>query len=142
MAPMATAPSVSSGIRILNVEPLGFSPEARAILSQLGEVIELSLDRDELRSQIGDYDVLIVRFGQKIDRTIIDAGCRLKAVVTAATGVDHIDVDYAHSQGIAVLSLRGESDFLETVSAAAEHTWALLLALVRRIPQAFHSVRA
>jgi len=134
--------TVSSAIRILNVEPLGFSREARAILGGLGELVELPLNRDELRSQIADYDVLIVRFGQKIDRVIIDAGSRLKAIVTAATGVDHIDVDYARLRGISVLSLYGESDFLETVSAAAEHTWALLLALARRIPQAFNSVRA
>src|SRR6185295_17876891 len=65
----------------------------------------------------------------------------LKVIVTAATGVDHIDTDYATARGIEVLSLRGESEFLESVSASAEHTWALLLALVRRIPQAFASVQ-
>jgi D-3-phosphoglycerate dehydrogenase len=95
-----------------------------------------------LLSQLSDYDVLIVRFAQKINQEIIDAGIRLKAIVTAATGVDHIDVDYARLKGIAVLSLRGETEFLESVSATAEHTWALLLALTRRIPQAFNSVCA
>lgn len=133
--------NTASPIRILNVEPLGFSPEARAILGQLGQVIDLPLNRSELLSQLADYDVLIVRFGQQVNREMINAGRRLRAIVTAATGVDHIDVDYARSRGIEVLSLRGEYEFLETVSAAAEHTWALLLALSRRIPQAFNSVR-
>lgn len=140
--PPVTSRTTASPIRILNVEPLGFSSEALAILSQLGQVVEMPLNRSELLSQLSSYDVLIVRFGQRIDREVIDAGSRLKAIVTAATGVDHVDVDYARERGIEVLSLRGENEFLETVSAAAEHTWALLLALVRRIPQAFKSIRA
>ncbi|MCL4555085.1 MAG: hydroxyacid dehydrogenase, partial [Actinobacteria bacterium] len=57
------------------------------------------------------------------------------------TGLDHVDVDYARSRGIAVLSLRGETEFLRTIPATAEHTWALLLALMRQIPQASTSVR-
>jgi D-3-phosphoglycerate dehydrogenase len=131
---------MSSPIRILNVEPIGFSPQARAILGHIGELIEVTPSRNALLAQLADYDVLIVRFGHKIDRELIDAGGRLKAIVTAATGVDHIDVDYARTRGIEVLSLRGESEFLERVSASAEHTWALLLALARRIPYAFASV--
>lgn len=128
-------------MRILNLEPEGYSPRARAILDSVGDVVDLELARGELLARLADYDVLIVRFGHRIDRGLIDAGSRLKAIVTAATGVDHIDVEYARSKGIAVLSLRGEYEFLESVSASAEHSWALLLALLRRIPQAFASVR-
>ena len=127
--------------RILNAEPLGYCEDARIILNQLGEVVEAPLSRPELLSQLSDYDVLIVRLAHQVDREVIDAGCRLNAIVTATTGLDHIDVAYAGSKGIAVLSLRGESDFLRTVSASAEHTWALLLALLRCIPQAFVSVQ-
>lgn len=131
----------NGALRILNIEPEGYSPKARSILRTVGEVTELELARNELFAQLVNYDVLIVRFGQKIDRALIDAGRRLKAIVTAATGVDHIDVEYAESKGIAVLSLRGEYEFLDSVSASAEHSWALLLALLRRIPQAFVSVQ-
>jgi len=136
-----SSPSGAPRIRILNVEPDRFSSEARTTLGRLGDVIEMPLNRSELLSQLPAYDVLIARFGQRIDRELIDAGSRLRAIVTATTGVDHIDVDYARSKGIEVLSLRGEYKFLETVSATAEHTWALLLALVRRVPAAVISVR-
>ena len=129
-------------IRILNAEPLGYCDEARSILTQLGELVEAPLNRSELLSRLLDYDVLIVRLAHQIDREVIDAGCRLKAIVTATTGLDHIDVDYAQSRGVAVLSLKGETEFLRTVSATAEHTWALLLALLRHIPQAFSAVQA
>lgn len=129
-------------IQILNAEPLGYCDEARTILNRLGKVVEASLSRKELLSQLPDYGVLIVRLAHQIDREVIDAGSCLKAIVTATTGLDHVDVDYAHSKGIEVLSLQGETVFLHTVSPTAEHTWALLLALLRRIPQAFASVQA
>jgi D-3-phosphoglycerate dehydrogenase len=128
-------------IRILNAEPVGYSEEARILLRHLGEVVEVPLSRSELLSQLSDYDVLIVRLAHQIDRDVMDAGCRLKAIVTATTGLDHIDMRYARSKGVAVLSLHGETDFLRTVSATAEHTWALLLALLRRIPHAFAAVQ-
>lgn len=128
-------------IRILNAEPLDYCNEARAILSHLGEVVEAPLGRTELLAQLPSYEVLIVRLAHQVDRDVIDAGRRLRAIVTATTGLDHIDVDYAQSKGITVLSLRGEPNFLATVSATAEHTWALLLALLRRIPHAFGAAK-
>ena len=65
----------------------------------------------------------------------------MKAVVSATTGTDHIDLEAAQERGVAVLCLRGEYDFLKTISATAEHTWSLLLALIRRVPWAFDDVR-
>ncbi|MDL1894817.1 hydroxyacid dehydrogenase [Anaerolineae bacterium CFX7] len=127
-------------IRILNVEPLAYSETAREILRQVGQVNDAPLSRQELVAQLGDYDVLIVRLGHQIDREVIDAGTRLKAIVSATTGLDHIDVEYARARGIMILSLQGETEFLRTISATAEHTWALLLSLLRHIPSAFASV--
>ena len=129
-------------VRILNAEPERFSDRARAVLQQLGDLDEQALDRAALLNALSDYEVLIVRLGVTVDRELLDAGRRLRAIVTAATGTDHIDVDYANDHGIAVLSLKGEVAFLRSVTATAEHTWALLLALVRHIPFAFDHVRA
>jgi len=128
-------------LRILNVEPLGYSSQARRVVQELGELVESPLGRSELLEHIGSFHVLIVRLGHQIDRELLDAASRLQAVVTATTGLDHIDVDCATKKGIAVLSLRGETEFLRTVRATSEHTWALLLALVRRLPAAFQSVK-
>jgi D-3-phosphoglycerate dehydrogenase len=120
-------------INILNAEPLGYSPEAGARLAKLGKVTEKKMSRAQLLEELGDYDILIVRLANQIDRKVIDAGRRLRAIVTATTGLDHIDVVYARNRGISVLSLRGETDFLKDVRASAEHTWALLLGLLRNI---------
>lgn len=133
---------VSEEMRVLNAEPYGYSSQAREILLEVGELVEISLTTNELKAMIADFDVLIVRLGFQIDRAVIDAGERLKVIVTATTGLDHIDIEYAHAKGIKVLSLRGELDFLRSIVATAEHTWGLLLALTRRIPWAFDSVRS
>lgn len=129
-------------IRILNAEPDNYSAEARQILASIGELVEKRLSQDELPQWVSDFDVLIVRLGLTVSREVIEAGYRLRAIVTATTGLDHIDVESAEARGIAVLSLKGETEFLRSIPATAEHTWGLLLALVRRIPQAFESVRA
>ena len=128
-----TRPEDSRSIRILNAEPLGYSPEARSLLVQWGDLVEKEVSRPTLLSELGNYDVLIVRLAHQIDREIIKAGRRIRVIVTATTGLDHIDVEYAQSQGIAILSLRGEAELLRNINATAEHNWALLLALLRRI---------
>ena len=131
-----------SVLRILNAEPENYSAEAASVLATLGEVVNGPMQRAELMAALPQVDVLIVRLGHQVDRQVLDsAGC-LKVIGSATTGLDHIDLEAAHSRGIAVLSLRGETEFLRTVPATAEHTWALLLALVRHIPAASQSVRS
>ena len=130
----------TSTYRILNLEPDHYSPVASEILASLGQVTNGPWTRPQLLQRIGEFDVLIVRLNYQVDREIINRGARLKVIVSATTGLDHIDVASAQARGIAVLSLRGETEFLRSIPATAEHTWALLLALVRCIPAAVRSV--
>jgi D-3-phosphoglycerate dehydrogenase len=127
-------------IHILNAESLQYSSQARSVLSSLGHVIEADLDQAGLIIQIRNAHILIVRLRNFIGREVMDAAPNLKVIVSATTGLDHIDVACAAEKGISVLSLRGEVEFLNTIPATAEHTWALLLALSRKLPQAYQSV--
>jgi D-3-phosphoglycerate dehydrogenase len=127
-------------IRILNAEPLNYHNQPRQLLQSIGELDEFDLTRSQLLKCLAEYDVLIVRLRFQIDREVIDTGARLKAIVTATTGLDHVDVAYAEQHNVKVLSLRGETEFLRTIPATAEHTWGLLLALIRHTPWAFQAV--
>jgi D-3-phosphoglycerate dehydrogenase / 2-oxoglutarate reductase len=127
-------------LKILNAEPENYSAEAAAVLARLGSLANGPFDRAGLLAALPDVDVLIVRLAHRIDREALDRATRLKAIVSATTGLDHIDVEYARTKGVAVLSLRGEVEFLRSIPATAEHTWALLLALVRNLPAATRSV--
>ncbi len=127
-------------IHILNCEPLGYCDQARQILQSVGQLHEPFATREQLLRYLPHVDALILRLGFRIDREVLDAGKRLKAIATATTSLDHIDVEYAQCKGVTVLSLQGEDEFLRTVPARAEHTWALLLSLIRCLPWAFSSV--
>lgn len=124
-------------LHILNAEPEGYSPQARQILATIGAVEDdHTLSREELLARIPRADVLIVRLGHTVDEPLLARAARLKVVVSATTGVDHLDLQAMRARGIAALTLRGETAFLQTVTATAEHTWGLLLALQRKLKAA------
>jgi len=127
--------------RILNVEPEHYSAKARAILGEFAEVEERPSDRSGLLDAVGEVDILITRLRHHIDAEVFDRAPRLQAVVTATTGLDHIDLVAAEQRGVKVLSLKGERAFLDTVTATAEQSWALLLGLSRHLSAAFVDVR-
>ena len=129
--------------RILITESSGFSALARRALEALGEVTAADFeDRDALIAALGDHEVLWIRLRHRIDAEIMDAAPRLRFIVTPTTGLNHIDLDAAEARGIEILSLKGRTTFLRRVSATAEHTLALMLALLRHVPRATAHVTA
>ena len=81
-------------VRILNAEPVNYDAAARAVLASCGELVELELSQVELTEQVRNFDVLIVRLGLQVDERVIDADTRLRVIVSATTGMDHIDLEY------------------------------------------------
>lgn len=126
--------------RTLVLEPDNFSIRAKKVLLNFSQVDIGPLSRSELISNIPKYHILFVRLGQKIDKEVINHGISLKVIASATTGLNHIDFEYAESKGVKIISLREERQFLNNIYATPEHTWALLLSLIRKIPQAFHHV--
>jgi D-3-phosphoglycerate dehydrogenase len=108
-------------------------PKAAAIFRERGiEVDEIAgQSPDELKGIIGGYDGLAIRSSTKVTRDLLDAATNLKVVGRAGIGVDNVDVDAATRKGIVVANAP-QGNILST----AEHTIGLILALVRRIPQA------
>jgi D-3-phosphoglycerate dehydrogenase len=133
---------------ILNAEPYGYSAAARTVLASFADVEDAPLlgggpvAREALLGALVRADALIVRLAYTVDEALLSAAPRLRAVVSATTGVDHIDLAAAERRGVAVLTLRGETEFLRSVPSTAEHTWALLLGLLRRVAPAAQSVLA
>lgn len=127
-------------LKILNAEAEDYSGEALQMLLEWGEVDEKNLTQRELWEGIENYEVVIIRLGLKIDKTILDRALKLRYIVSATTGTDHIDVAYATQKGIEIVCLQGETDFLQSIPSTAEHTWALLLAVLRNIPAAYRHV--
>ena len=99
-------------------------------------------DQEELYDKLTkeNYEVIFTRLGLMIDKRAIDLQPQLKYVVTSTTGLNHIDTKTTAAKNIRVISLKGESEFLANVKSTAEHTWGLLLALIRHLPAAVKSV--
>lgn len=106
--------------------------EGIEFLSKQAQVdVKPKLKPAELKKLIAAYDGLVVRSATQVTSEIIKAGKKLKVIGRAGIGVDNIDVDAATREGIVVVNAPTGN----TV-AAAEHTVALMLAMVRNIPQA------
>lgn len=92
---------------------------------------------EELLSIIPEFDALIVRSGTEVTAEVIQAGTRLKIVGRAGVGVNNIDLKAANERGIIVVNVPDGN----TISAT-EHTFGMMLALARNIPQAHASMKA
>lgn len=90
---------------------------------------------EALRRALADAAALVVRSETQVSAELMAAGPALRIVARAGIGTDNIDMDEATRRGIAVLTAPGANS-----TSAAEHTFALLLALARRIPWAAQSV--
>ena len=95
------------------------------------------LTQEELVAQVGDAHALIIRSGVKITPDVFAAAPNLKIVARAGVGVDNVDLDAATEHGVYVVNTPGGN----TISTA-EHTFGLMIALARHIPQGDASLRA
>jgi D-3-phosphoglycerate dehydrogenase len=122
-------------MRILVAEPL--AEEGLALLRTAHNVeVRTGLTAEELRAIIPEFDALMVRSQVKADAELIAAGTRLAVIGRAGVGVDNVDLEAATRAGIVVVNAPTGNAI-----AAAEHTFALLLALARRISSADASLR-
>ncbi|MDQ0337791.1 D-3-phosphoglycerate dehydrogenase [Caldalkalibacillus uzonensis] len=119
--------------KVLVSDPV--SEEGLNILKEAPQVqvdIQTGLNEQELAGIIGQYDALIVRSGTQVTASIIERADRLKVIGRAGVGVDNIDLPSATAKGIMVVNAPDGN----TISTA-EHTFSMLMALARRIPQAY-----
>jgi len=90
----------------------------------------------ELRARAADKDGLVCVLPDAIDRAAIDAAPKLRIIANVAVGYNNIDVDYAKSRGIVVTHT---PDVL--TESVADFTWALILAITRRLSEGERLVR-
>ncbi|HEY4691369.1 MAG TPA: hydroxyacid dehydrogenase [Anaerolineae bacterium] len=115
----------------------GLSEAGLNLLRTAGEVTaNPKITPAELIEALPVYHALVVRSRTKVTAQIVAAGENLKVIGRAGVGVDNIDVAAARAKGITVVN----SPLAASV-AVAEHTLALMLALVRRVPAADASLK-
>ena len=111
-------------------------------IDRLKEKYQLHYDPDlwkkipELEKLIPAFDALIVRNQTKVNASLLAKAMSLRVIGRAGAGYDNIDVPAATQEGV-VVAFSPE----ENAVSVAEHVFALLLALARKIPGADKSTK-
>lgn len=96
------------------------------------------LSRQELLEKITGRDALLPLLTDAIDAEALDAaGPQLKIVANMAVGFDNIDLQAASERKVMVTNTPGV-----LTDATADHAWALLFAIARRVPESEKFLRA
>ncbi len=126
-------------MKIIVCDPI--SPKGIALLQERPEfnvvVLPNRLTEAELLPLVADATALIVRSETKITKKIIGAAKVLRVVGRAGVGVDNVDIEAATQHGTVVMNTPGGN----TVTTA-ELSFAMLLSLARKVPQAHGSMVA
>src|SRR5882762_10325743 len=124
-------------MKVLVCDPI--SPKGIALLQQRPEfeVVALPkrLSEAELLEAVKDVVALVVRSETKVTAKVIEGAPKLKVVGRAGVGVDNVDVEAATKHGVVVMNTPGGN----TISTA-ELSFAMLLDLARKTPQAYASM--
>jgi glyoxylate reductase len=125
--------------RVLITRRLALAPD-----SVLGAGIEIdqhdseeALERRELLRRSREVSALLAVLGDRVDRELLDAAPRLRVVANHAVGYDNVDVPSCTARGVWVTNT---PDVL--TDATADLTWALILALARRVREGERLLRA
>ncbi len=90
---------------------------------------------DELKQRIEDAEIVIVGWSN-LTQNVIDSAKKLKMISIWATTCHYVDLEAAKKRGIVVTHVPGYA-----TEAVAEYTFALLLAVVRRLTLADKHVK-
>jgi D-3-phosphoglycerate dehydrogenase len=99
--------------------------------------VRTKLTPDELKAVIKDYDGLVIRSNTKVTPEVIACADKLAVVGRAGIGLDNVDIPAASKRGIVVMNTPGGN-----AVTTGEHAIAMMLSLVRQIPQATASMKA
>jgi D-3-phosphoglycerate dehydrogenase / 2-oxoglutarate reductase len=93
-------------------------------------------DITELKQFWGTAEGLLIRSGTKVNKKLLNEMPKLRVVISATSGFDHIDLKECNSRGITVMHTPHAN-----VQSAAEHTWGLILASQRKYLRCTDQIR-
>jgi glyoxylate reductase len=114
-----------------------------SVLARLDAVCEVDLyegrsaiPRGELLARVAGKQALICLLTDRIDTEVLDAGRDLQIVANIAVGYNNVDLAACRTRGVVVTNT---PDVL--TNACADFTWALILAVTRRLGEGERQLR-
>jgi len=77
----------------------------------------------------------------KLDIKTLKKFSNLRAVCTASTGTNHIDLEYLKRKNIKLFSLRNKINTIKKISSTSEHAFALMLNAIRNLNTSSESIK-
>lgn len=123
-------------MKIVFVEPIEISPQQAIKFTEefkkSGHELVIYPDRNEDQNELAqrgaDADIIVIS-NLSVSKSLLASWKKLKYLIAAFSGTDHIDVEYCHSRNIKVSNAAGYSN-----EAVAELSVGMCLSLLRDIP--------
>jgi len=127
---------------LLYYDVLNYLPENKKLLEDKFCGLSFSDPSHDTPYILGEVNVILAPLGYYFGREKIDMMPNLKVIGSNTTGDAHIFTEYAEARGIKVVTLKGEHEFLSSITPTAELTFGLIITLTRNIIPAAKSVEA
>jgi lactate dehydrogenase-like 2-hydroxyacid dehydrogenase len=112
----------------------------REYWQKLDELVEnkvlVSADDPNLTAELADADCLLIIWGTKVDKAMMDSAPKLKYIGALATAYGGVDLDYAKSKDIVVTNIPGYA-----TESVAEFVIAALLEHVRGLGKGLQAAK-
>jgi D-3-phosphoglycerate dehydrogenase len=111
------------------------------LIKQLSEVgfnneVDYTSSKTEIEKVISNYEGIVIRSRFKCDSKFIDAATNLKFIARVGAGLESIDIPYAESKGITLISAPEGNR-----NAVGEHALGMLLSLFNSLNKADQEVK-
>jgi len=98
---------------------------------------EAKVSQETVKELLPKVNGIVIRSATKMTKEYIDLAPNLKYIIRAGEGTDNIDKAYCQEKGIKVSNTPGANN-----NSAAEHAFALMLSLLRKVPAADSSMKS
>jgi phosphoglycerate dehydrogenase-like enzyme len=118
---------------ILSSVNLGYCKKELDEIRKISNLNFLINPKKNFYNELKDIDIYISGAAIKVDKKFIQSAEKLKAIFSPSTGTDHLDIKELKKKKIKLFHLANERKLLNSFTATSELTFALLLALNRKL---------
>ena len=103
-----------------------------------------SLNKESVKGLIDSFDYDVIFCNPNKQSYLLDNYILTKfsgTILTASTGLNHIDIDYCNEKGIKVMSHKEDMELLNELPSTSELAFGLMSSMLRNIPNGFNDVK-
>jgi len=132
-------------MQILCLTPIKHLNEVYEYLNSFGCVDYYpNLNKESVKGLIDSFDYDVIFCNPNKQNYLLDEYILTKfngTILTASTGLNHIDINYCNEKGIKVMSHKEDMKLLNELPSTSELAFGLMSSMLRNIPSGFDDVK-